>query len=209
MNRSYRSAISLFLVLVMLFSFFPGSMTAVANAVAPQESAETDPGSGARAIPVRAFTPLQEKNAAATAALLEETGTTGREGDFSFRVLSDGTAAITSYTGKADSVTVPLTLGGADVVALAAKAFGRGVENVTVHGNVIYIEEGALPSGATVSAWQGIYAAAGQYRVKAAKACRGQNRRRRRDVLSRTSGTPTPGKRRCGTSRRTGCPCRT
>ena len=159
MKKRFQSLTALLMVLVLLVSFFPQSMTAMAENATEQENAETGEAEDLHPIPVRTLTELQEENAAATASRLALGGTEMTDGEFRYRLLDDGTAAISAYIGKGSAVSVPLTLGGANVTAIASGAFGRGVEDVTIHGNVFYIENGAVPAKATVSTWQGSYAA--------------------------------------------------
>ena len=45
------------------------------------------------------------------------------EGDYTYTVLDDGTAQITRYSGTASELTVPATLGGADVSSIGFRAF--------------------------------------------------------------------------------------
>ncbi len=113
-----------------------------------------------RDVPVRALTDLQRQSADRTAGQLAGAGETVYEDEFGYALLGDGIAVITAYTGESAFVSVPLTLDGYDVVALASGAFGAEVRQVTLHGNLFYIADGALPDGITVSAWQGSYAAA-------------------------------------------------
>ena len=65
-----------------------------------------------------------------TTAFAAETKT---EGDYTYTVLSDGTAQITKYSGAEAQVTVPAQLGGADVSSIGTKAFENNdeIESVT------------------------------------------------------------------------------
>lgn len=69
-------------------------------------------------------------------------------GDFTYAVLSeaDKTCAITSYTGTADSVTVPATLNGYAVTRIGSSAFAENTSltDVTLSEGVVAIEEGAF-----------------------------------------------------------------
>jgi len=116
--------------------------------------------SAVQKVPVRALTALQNENAEAVLAQLRSECSEAQEGDFEYRVLPDGTAVIIGYYGDAANVTVPQTLGGAAVTGLASGAFGAGVREVTIHGDVAYIAGDAVALGTTVNAWQGSYAAA-------------------------------------------------
>ena len=71
-------------------------------------------------------------------------------GDFSYRLLSDGTAEITRYTGEAAELTVPDTLDGIPVTGIGENAFAgcAALTSVTLPSGILEIGESAF-SGCT------------------------------------------------------------
>ena len=61
-----------------------------------------------------------------------------RSGDFEYKILDDGTAQIIEYRGHSDSVTVPNSLDGYDVIHLNLDAF-YSVKKVKINKNIIDI----------------------------------------------------------------------
>lgn len=71
---------------------------------------------------------------------------TGRDGDYSYRQLSDGTYEITGYFGsKTENMYIPGTFNSQNVTGIGENAFaGRTMAGVSIPGSVTYIESGAF-----------------------------------------------------------------
>lgn len=82
-----------------------------------------------------------------------------REAEFSYRLTEDGTAEVTGCNVISGSVSLPRSLGGAAVTSIAPGAFAEGVSEITIHGNVMRISEGAIPAGTRIACRQGTFAA--------------------------------------------------
>ena len=68
-----------------------------------------------------------------------------RAGDYSYKVLKDGTAEITGYTGKAKKVTVPASLDGIPVTSIGEGAFSRSsITRADVPDGVVSIGDRAF-----------------------------------------------------------------
>lgn len=82
-------------------------------------------------------------NVFGTTAFAAETQT---EGDYTYVVLDDGTAQITKYSGTESQLTIPASLGGADVSAIGSRAFDNNddVESVTLSEGIKTIGEYAF-----------------------------------------------------------------
>ena len=70
------------------------------------------------------------------------------EGDYTYTVLDDGTAQITRYSGTASELTVPATLGGADVSSIGFRAFENNddVKRVIFPDTLRTVGEYAFPA---------------------------------------------------------------
>ena len=68
------------------------------------------------------------------------------EGDYTYTVLDDGTAQITRYSGTASELTVPATLGGADVSSIGFRAFENNddIKSITFPDTLRTIGESAF-----------------------------------------------------------------
>lgn len=62
-------------------------------------------------------------------------------GDYKYKILDDGTAQITDYTGKAATLTIPSTLGGKTVTSIGSTAFSMcsSLTSVTIPDSVTEI----------------------------------------------------------------------
>lgn len=67
-------------------------------------------------------------------------------GDYKYKVLSDGAAQITDYTGKASTLTIPSTLGGKTVTSIGKTAFTMSttLTSVTIPDSITEIGYGAF-----------------------------------------------------------------
>ena len=81
-------------------------------------------------------------------ALAEKAPTVYTSGDFQYILLEDGTAEITSYSGKAAELTIPAELDGHTVTSLADSsiAFCRKLITVTIPDTVVSIADHAFAS---------------------------------------------------------------
>ncbi len=84
------------------------------------------------------------------------------EGEWRYALLPEyGYAVVTGHADTtAVSLTVPKTLGGADVVALATGALGdhQRLESLSMPGNLNAVSEDAIPRGTTLLGYSGSYA---------------------------------------------------
>lgn len=70
---------------------------------------------------------------------------TQKSGDYEYRVLDNGTAEITKYSGKAETLNIPSTLGGKTVSSIGMMAFaGCSCKSVTIPNSVTNIEIAAF-----------------------------------------------------------------
>lgn len=71
----------------------------------------------------------------------EVAATAETEGDFKYRILSDGTAEITKYTGDGGDVTIPSTLGGYTVTGINGFTFEgcTGLTSITIPDSITEI----------------------------------------------------------------------
>ena len=85
------------------------------------------------------FTAMPFTAGAADSDELAATGETA--GDYEYKLLTDGTAEITEYTGKGGNVTIPSTLGGYSVTSIGESAFmyRKGITGVTIPNSVTSI----------------------------------------------------------------------
>ena len=62
-------------------------------------------------------------------------------GDYEYKVLKDGTAEITKYSGDAENVTIPSMLGGKKVTSIGERAFARcsSITSITIPSSVTSI----------------------------------------------------------------------
>ena len=69
-------------------------------------------------------------------------------GDFSYRLLEDGTAEITAYNGNSETLNIPAELDGVSVTKIGDKAFSycRSLTSVTIPDSVTSIGDGAFSS---------------------------------------------------------------
>ena len=174
-KQTLERVLSLFLILTLLLTVNPGksaaqtetAVNAQEDTAEAEESAVTteDPFMSAEEteepeLPVRQVTLLQQENGEKLQQLLEEADSDLREGSYTYRLLDDGTAALTGYHGTAETVKIPATLGGAEVTIIAENAFSAGIREITIHGDVQYIEDNAIRAGTGIAARQGSYAEA-------------------------------------------------
>ncbi|MBO5575778.1 MAG: leucine-rich repeat protein [Ruminococcus sp.] len=94
--------------------------------------------SSAAALPKSVFT----QGTSITASAESETQ---KSGDYEYRVLDNGTAEITKYSGKAETLNIPSTLGGKTVSSIGMMAFaGCSCKSVTIPNSVTNIEIAAF-----------------------------------------------------------------
>lgn len=96
------------------------------------------------------------------AKVLSDAGNVLSSGEWQYVLLPDaGYAVITGHTGtQSVTLSVPDTLGGADVVALAAGALADHtvLESIALHGNVFVVGDRAIPRGVTIRGLNASYA---------------------------------------------------
>ena len=74
--------------------------------------------------------------------------------DYEFEQLADGSAKITKYNGKADSVTIPSTIGGKKVTSIGVGAFfeNKEIKSVIIPNSVVSIDEQVFESCSNLAA---------------------------------------------------------